>query len=66
MMEKKFKICDCSSETWEVIIVDSDEQFEGRSTIYYHCDECGEDFAILDYFTRKVFYLHSKLKKRKV
>jgi len=62
MMKIGFKCCDCPIESWEVIIVDRDEQFEGRSTIYYHCDECGEDYAVLDYYTGGILYYNPKLK----
>jgi len=54
-----FKTCECHLDSWEVIVVDNDECFEGKSTIYYHCDECGEDFAILDFHKREILYLNS-------
>jgi len=47
-MRKKFKMCYCSINSWEEIVVDNDEYFDDKSTIYYHCDECGENFAIVD------------------
>ena len=62
MMEVEFKYCDCPIESWEVIIVDNDDQFGGRGTIYYHCDECGEDYAILDYYSGEILYLNPKLR----
>ena len=65
MMKTGFKRCNCPIESWEVIVVDKDEQFEDRSTIYHHCDECGEDYAILDYYTGEILYCNSKLKQTK-
>jgi len=65
MMETGFKGCDCPIESWEIIIVDRDEQFEGRSTIYRHCDECSEDYAIFDYYTGRMLYCNPKLKGTK-
>ena len=56
-VENNFKRCPCPIDLWEVIVVENDEYFDGKSTIYYHCDECGEDFAILDYDTQKILYL---------
>lgn len=47
-------------DSWEGIIVDHDEYFHGKSTIYCHCDECGEDFAIVDFDTHKILYLNPK------
>jgi len=34
-MKPAFKPCNCPLESWEEIVVDRDEQFEERSTIYY-------------------------------
>ncbi len=65
MMKTGFKRCNCPIESWEVIIVDKDEQFEDRSTIYYHCDECGEDYAILDYCTGEILYGNPRVKGTK-
>jgi hypothetical protein len=58
---KEFKRCSCSVTSWEVVVVDKDEHFDGKSTVYYHCDACGEDFAILDYDTGEVLYLTQEL-----
>ncbi len=65
IMKTLFKRCDCPMESWEVIIVDKDEQFEDMSTIYYHCDECGEDYTILDYYTGRILYFNPKFKGTK-
>ncbi|NWG01407.1 MAG: hypothetical protein HXY44_00960 [Syntrophaceae bacterium] len=61
-MEKglEYKFCLCSKNTWEAIVVQDDEYFDSKSTIYYHCDECGEDFAILDFDTQAILYLKPK------
>ncbi len=64
-MKPEFKLCNCPLESWEVIVVDRDGQCEDRSTIYYHCDECGEDYAILDFHTGEILYLNPKLKGTK-
>ncbi len=60
-IEKEFKVCSCPLDFWEIIIVDNDEHFDGKSTIYYHCDRCGEDFAIVDYYAHKPLYLSRKI-----
>lgn len=52
-VEKK---CSCPLDFWEVIIVDKDENFNNISTVYYHCDYCGEDFIIRDLETSEVLY----------
>jgi hypothetical protein len=43
--------------SWEEITVDHDENFNDKSTIYYHCDAWGEDFAIVDFDTNKILYV---------
>ncbi len=52
----EYKRCYCPNEYWEVIIADNDENFDGRTTVYYHCDYCGEDFVILDFETSEILY----------
>jgi len=64
-MKPAFKPCNCPLESWEVIVVDRDEQFEERSTIYYHCDECGGDYAIVDFYTGEILYLNPQLEGTK-
>jgi hypothetical protein len=66
MMVVNFKICECNLDSWEVIVVDDDGHFEGKSTIYYHCDECGKDFAVLDYHTEEILYLNSSYFKKEI
>lgn len=65
VLETEFKLCKCPLESWELIVVDRDEQFEDRSTIYYHCDECGEDYAILDFYTGEILYCNPRLRGTK-
>lgn len=55
--KNNFKECSCSDDSWEVIIVDDDENFGGKSAIYHHCGECGEDFAIQEFYTQELLYL---------
>ena len=52
----KYTRCSCPKDDWEVIIVDHDEYFNDRSTIYHHCDDCGENLLILDFETDEVLY----------
>jgi len=58
MKYPKFKICSCPIDSWEITIVDYDENFRDRSTIYYHCTECSEDYAIVDFYTGEILYLY--------
>jgi hypothetical protein len=57
----RFKVCECPIDAWEVIVVQDDEYFDDRNTIYYHCSDCSEDFAIVDFHTKEILYLHPKL-----
>lgn len=52
----EYKKCKCSDDCFEVIVVDRDENFNDRSTIYYHCMNCGTDFAIVDFYTEEILY----------
>lgn len=62
----KYKKCSCPKDGWEVIIVDHDEYFNDRSTIYHHCDDCGEDFIIEDFYTGEIlFSLENKRRRNK-
>ncbi len=63
-IEKEYKLCSCPLDFWEIIVVDNDVCFDGRSAIYYHCDRCGEDFAIVDYNTCEPLYLNSNITYR--
>ena len=47
----KHKQCDCPDEYWEDIVVDNDEDFGSRSTIYHHCSYCGTDWLVEDFNT---------------
>lgn len=49
-------MCNCKKEYWETIVVDHDENFEDRATIYYHCDYCGEDFTVEDFETGEILF----------
>ncbi|MBS1591124.1 MAG: hypothetical protein JST07_03320 [Bacteroidetes bacterium] len=57
--EFHFKKCSCDKGAWEMIVVDNDENYNFRRTTYFHCDDCGEDFAILDFETDKILYLNN-------
>lgn len=52
----QYKKCDCDVESWEDISVDKDENYDFKHTIYYHCDSCGVDFRIEDFYTGEVLY----------
>lgn len=58
MKRIKNKKCDCSNSYWEVIIYDYDEDFDFNSTIHYHCDYCGIDWFVTDFYTGKILYRH--------
>jgi hypothetical protein len=60
----EFKICKCPLDSWEDIVVDHDEYFADRSTIYHHCADCSEDYAITDFYTGRILYLDPKLLRR--
>ncbi|GEM_PF-3056836 len=58
-MQKKFKRYSCSLESWEEIVINRDDFYDNKTTVYYHCDERGEDFAIIvDYSTGEILYLN--------
>ena len=52
----EYKKCKCPDDCFEVIVVDHDENFDDRSTIYYHCTNCGTDFAIVDFYTEEILF----------
>jgi len=52
-----FKKCKCDEEYWEEIIVNNDDHYNYKMTIYYHCNCCGEDFAVLDFETGEILIL---------
>jgi len=52
----EYKMCNCPREFWEIIIVDSDENYKDGTTIYYHCDYCSEDFIVKDFETEKILF----------
>ena len=52
----KHKHCKCPKGYWEIIIVDHDENFDDNSTIYYHCDLCGVDWLITDFYDESIIY----------
>ncbi len=54
MTDITYKNCDCPIDYWEVIVVDNEEAFNGKSVIFHHCDNCGEDFAVTDYFSNEI------------
>jgi hypothetical protein len=58
----KYKQCNCSLDAWEPTVVQGDEYFDGRNTIYYHCSDCSEDFAIVDFDTLEILYLNPKIR----
>lgn len=53
----KYKHCKCPKVYWEIIIVDSDDNYTDRTTVYYHCDFCGEDFLIKDFQTNQIYFV---------
>lgn len=61
----KYKQCSCPEDGWEVIIVDHDENFDDKSTIYHHCADCEEDFVIEDFYTGEILFSFEKKSRRK-
>jgi hypothetical protein len=59
----EYKICKCPLDSWEDIVVSGDENYDDRTTVYHHCDACGEDYAVLDYETNEILYLYPLLSK---
>ena len=43
-----------------MIVVDYDENYNYKRTTYFHCDDCGEDFAVLDFETEEILYLNNR------
>jgi hypothetical protein len=56
MIDIAYKKCNCPLDYWEVIVVDYEEAFDGKSVIFHHCDNCGEDFAVTDFFTGEILF----------
>ena len=52
------KKCTCNEEYWEEIVVKNDDYFQNRIVIYYHCDNCGEDFRIEDCETGEELFIY--------
>jgi hypothetical protein len=48
--------CCCKNVDYETIIVEHDEAYDNRNTIYYHCDDCGEYFKVIDIDTKEVLF----------
>lgn len=56
-MITQHKKCTCDEDAWEEIVVKNDDYFPNKTVIYYHCDECGEDFRIEDFETGEELFL---------
>ena len=52
----KYKFCNCDLEGWEVIVSQKEPDYDYRDVIYYHCDTCGKDFAVVDFYTNEILY----------
>ncbi|MGP1515815.1 MAG: hypothetical protein ACTTJH_07665 [Bacteroidales bacterium] len=50
------KKCNCPDDYWEVIIVQKDDRYDNNDVIYYHCDMCGDDFRVEDFYTGQEVY----------
>ena len=57
MENPKYKLCYCDIEAWEEIVVKDDDYYPEKTVIYFHCDNCGEDFAVIDANTDEILYL---------
>lgn len=57
MINTVHKKCNCPLEFWELIVVDNEEAFDGKSVIFHHCDHCGEDSAVTDFFTGEIQFI---------
>lgn len=64
--DTKYKKCKCPELYWEVIIYDHDEDFDDRSTIHHHCDLCGIDFVVEDFYTREIICIYEKGKYKRI
>lgn len=51
-----YKKCNCDIDAWEEIVVRNDDNYDNRTVIYFHCDDCGTDFAVLDFETNEVLF----------
>lgn len=60
----EYKDCSFPIEAWESVVVQDDRWFDDRTTIYYHCSHCGEDFAILEFGSGEILYIAPKLRGR--
>ena len=56
MINTTHKKCECSIDDWEIIVVDHEEAFDDKSVIFHHCNCCGEDFAVTDFFSGDILY----------
>lgn len=52
----KYKKCSCPNDYWEEIVVQNDDHYGYRDVIYYHCDCCGEDFRVEDFYTEEELF----------
>ncbi len=52
-----YKGCSCNILSWEEIVVQNDEYYENKTVIYFHCCECGEDFAVIDYYSNEILHI---------
>ncbi|MCB0512552.1 MAG: hypothetical protein H6552_05365 [Chitinophagales bacterium] len=55
----KYKECNCEKDAWEEIVVQQDDHFGGKTVIYFHCSDCGNDFRVEDFYTHEE--LHPKI-----
>ncbi|GGD17980.1 hypothetical protein [Flavobacterium orientale] len=51
------KKCSCHEDYWEEIVVKNDDYFPNKTVIYYHCDNCSEDFKIEDFETGEELFI---------
>jgi hypothetical protein len=56
MLDITYKKCSCPLEDWEVIVVDHEDAYNDESVIFHHCANCGEDFAVTDFYTGAILF----------
>jgi hypothetical protein len=49
----KYKGFNCEDDAGEEIVVQQDNHFGGKTVIYFHCSDCGNDFRVEDFYTHE-------------
>jgi len=54
----KYKLCGCDLNYWEEIVSQQEPDYNNKNVIYFHCDKCGEDFAVIDFETKEILFFY--------